>query len=236
MEPPPARTPHSQTLSRGILALEILAESTAPISIDDIARELGVHRSIAYRIVRTLEDHGLVVRDGAGAVQLGARMAYLARNVSSGLQASAVAELTSAAEDLGMTCFLAVLDHDECITIASVEPRDTSTVIARRPGSRHSLATGAPGIAIQSMLTPAEWSTLGEGRSERPEAAEARRLGYASSHDEVIAGLSSVAVPLRLSGQPPIAVAAVFVSHNAPTEAIAYRLTLAARSLAARMH
>lgn len=56
----------SQTLSRGIRVLEVLAGAERPLSIDEVAAELGVHRSIVYRIVRTLEDHRLVARDPAG--------------------------------------------------------------------------------------------------------------------------------------------------------------------------
>ena len=74
----PRPRPPSQTLSRGIRILEILADAREPLSIDEIARRLGVHRSVAYRLLRTLEDHGLVTRDGAGRIQLGARMAALA--------------------------------------------------------------------------------------------------------------------------------------------------------------
>ena len=73
-----AAAPASQTLSRGIRILEILADAREPLSIDEIARRLGVHRSVAYRLLRTLEDHGLVTRDAAGRIQLGARMAALA--------------------------------------------------------------------------------------------------------------------------------------------------------------
>ena len=55
-----AAAPASQTLSRGIRILEILADAREPLSIDEIARRLDVHRSVAYRLLRTLEDHGLV--------------------------------------------------------------------------------------------------------------------------------------------------------------------------------
>lgn len=231
--PGPERQPHSQTLSRGIRVLEMLAESTEPLTIDELASRLNVHRSIAYRILRTLEDHRLVVRDGSGGVQLGSRMAYLARNVSSGLVANAIPELTSAASDLGMTCFLVVLDRDECITIASAEPKD-ALAIAQRPGSRHPLSAGAPGIAIQSVLTDDEWALLGTRLNERPETAEARTQGYASSHDEVMPGLSSVAVPLWRADQPPSAVAVVFASRGRDIHQIAVRLQSAAATISSR--
>ena len=100
------RRPASQTLSRGIRILEILADAREPLSIDELARRLDVHRSVAYRLLRTLEDHGLVTRDAAGRIQLGARMAALAAGVAHDLQAEALPELTAVANELGMTCFL----------------------------------------------------------------------------------------------------------------------------------
>ena len=55
-----AGAPQSQTLDRGIRILEHLATAGGPQPIADIAAALGLHRSIAYRLVRTLEAHQLV--------------------------------------------------------------------------------------------------------------------------------------------------------------------------------
>src|SRR5690554_3581975 len=174
-----AEAPHSQTLSRGIRVLETLAEASGPMMIADVATTLGVHRSIAYRIVRTLEDHGLVARDTSGALSLGPRMAALARGVARDLQAAALPELTAVANELGMTAFLSVLDHQEVVTLASIEPRHAQATVARRPGTRHPLAFGAPGIAIQSALTADQWLTVSPTTPKRQEAArsEERRVG-----------------------------------------------------------
>ncbi|MEO7017263.1 MAG: helix-turn-helix domain-containing protein [Leifsonia sp.] len=223
--------PHSQTLSRGIRVLEILGESEGPMTIAALSAALGVHRSIAYRILRTLEDHGLVVRDASGAVLLGPRMAALARSVSRDLQAAALPALTSTANDLTMTAFLAVLDRHEVVTLVSVEPTHAHATVAQRPGTRHPLASGAPGIAIQSVLTEVQWLTLGS-EHPRAEAAEARARGYATSHDEVIQGLASVAVPLMLAGQTPAAIAVVYVAGSThDVAAIGARLREAAEAV-----
>jgi len=64
--------PHSQTLSRGIRILEILADAREPLSIDELSQRLGVHRSVAYRLLRTLEHHRLTVRDALSEL-IGAR-------------------------------------------------------------------------------------------------------------------------------------------------------------------
>jgi len=226
-------SPHAQTLSRGIRMLETIAESDTPLTIAELAGALGVHRSVAYRIVRTLEDHGLIARDATGGTQLAPRMAALARGVSRDLQAAALPALTAAANDLGMTAFLAVLDRSDVVTLVSVEPGHAHASVAQRPGSRHPLAVGAPGIAIQSVLSASEWRNT--TTEPRPEAAEARERGFATSHDEVIRGLSSVAVPLALHGQPIATVAVVYVASAESVETIAERLTAAARAIAAEL-
>lgn len=222
-----APAPHSQTLSRGIRVLEVLAESTTPLSIAALGEAVGVHRSIVYRILRTLEDHGLVSRDAAGLACLAPRMAVLARGVERDLQASALPELTAAADDLRMTAFLVVLDHAECVTLVSVQPRVGAAAVAQRPGTRHSLSVGAPGIAIQSLLSDRQLADHGVS-TRREEAELARETGWATSHDEVIAGLSSVAVPLEAQGSPPAALAVVYVAGAVGDAAVAARL-LAAR-------
>ena len=79
-------------------------------------------------------------------------MAALAAGVAHDLQAEALPELTAVANELGLTCFLVVLDHDECVTLVSVEPRHAVASVAQRPGTRHPVTVGAPGKAILSVL------------------------------------------------------------------------------------
>ena len=222
--------PPLQTLSRGIRMLELLADASGPLTIPVIASRLGLHRSIAYRILRTLEDHGLVVRDAAGAVELGPRMATLARAVSRDLQSAALPQLTAVANELTMTAFLAVLDRHDVVTLVTVEPAHAHATVAQRPGTRHPLASGAPGIAIQSVLTDTEWRAL-PGEHARDEAELARDRGYATSHDEVIVGLASVAVPVRAAGQPVAALAVVYVTNDVDADAIGSRLREAAAAI-----
>src|SRR6476620_12179245 len=113
----------SQSLSLGIRALEILAAAPEPLTIAALADAMGVHRSVAYRILRTLEDHSLLVRDDAGRVQPGPGLAVLARGVARNLQTAALPELTQLANTLNMTAFVAVWDHQDCVTLVTVEPR-----------------------------------------------------------------------------------------------------------------
>jgi DNA-binding IclR family transcriptional regulator len=113
-----------------------------------------------------------------------------------------------------------------------VEPSHAHATVAQRPGTRHPLASGAPGIAIQSVLTEAQWRSL-PGEHARREAALARERGYATSHDEVIAGLASIAVPVQAPGQPVAALAVVYVANEVDAAAIGARLREAAAAVEA---
>ncbi|MGO3855292.1 MAG: IclR family transcriptional regulator [Glutamicibacter arilaitensis] len=206
--------PTSQTLSRGIRVLEIVASSPVNLSIAEIAAKLEVHRSIAYRIIRTLEQHHLLNRDEAGHIRSASGLAVLARSVQRDLQAAATPELTALANELSMTTFVAVWEHDLCATLQSVSPLNSQRAIVHRPGSVHGMDVGAAGIAIQSRYTKAEWDALDTGIQYREPAIAARQAGYATSADEVIQGVTSIAVPIQHAGQTPAALAVVFATST----------------------
>lgn len=222
----------SQTLSRGLRILEILADAGRPMTIDRVAEALAVHRSIAYRLVRTLEDHGLVTRDAAGQLVLGARLAALAAGVQRDLQVAALPELTAAAEDLGMTCFVGVLDGDQCTTVVSVEPTRPVATVAQRPGARHSVTRGAPGKAILAQLPPGMWPP-NVTDALRADVGVVQERGFAISRDEVIATVQAVAVPLVLRGRAPAAVSAIHIGQDADPAEVAERLTIVAQAIRA---
>ncbi|MDJ0311727.1 helix-turn-helix domain-containing protein [Arthrobacter sp. H35-D1] len=236
VEDAPAKTPaHSQTLSRGIRALEILAEAAAPMTIAELSTALGVHRSVAYRILRTLEDHALLMRDEAGRVQAGPGLAALARGVSRDLQTAALPELTELANELSMTAFIAVWDHRDSVTLLTVEPRRSGATLAQRPGTRHSFSSGAPGIAIQSAISEDAWARLAPGLPYRPEARAARTAGFATSHDEVLPGVSAIAAPIHVPGSMPASICMVFLGDGIDPAAIGARLVASARAIEAQL-
>jgi DNA-binding IclR family transcriptional regulator len=211
-----AESSASQTLARGLRILDVLADSERPLTIGEVCGELGLHRSIGYRLVRTLEDAALVVRDPSGSLVLGPHLATLARGVASGLQSTSQHVLQGVADGLGMTAFLTVLDRTECVTLATVEPRDVVASIAQRPGRRHSVLVGAPGIAIQSLLTTADRETIGLDVPEPAEVTAARRAGFARSDGEVIPGVTAIAAPIP--GAVRAAVAVLFVARERTDE------------------
>lgn len=226
-------TAGSQTLARGLRALEVLAEARSPMSIAALSEALGVHRSNTYRLLRTLEEHRFAIRDDAGLIRLGPRIAALAHGVAPQLNTAAAPALSELAHDLGMTAFLTVLDAGDIVTLASVEPGNVDASIARNPGVRHPWDRGAPGHAIESALTPAERElALGSATPSAP-ALRARELGYALSESEVIDGVTSIALPLRIPGEPPAAIAIVHFRVPESIPDVAARLRQAANEVLA---
>lgn len=220
-------TPHSQTLDRGIRVLETLAEVARPMSVGEVAAALDVHRSIVYRILRTLEDHRLVTRVSNGFYDLGLGLPMLARGVSHTLHTAATPDLAELANDTAMTSFLAVADRDECVTLLVVEPRHSQAHVAYRPGGRHPIDRGAPGIALLAGGPPHP--------DERPEVGQARREGFARSHSEVIPGMSSIAAPVRARSGVVAAAAVIFVDTSIDETRLAGRVMTAADNIAAEL-
>ncbi len=202
------------------MLLEVVAASGSPQSTDALAVALGLHRSVVYRLIRTLEDRRLVERDAAGRFLPGIGLAALARSVRSPLRSAAVPVLGSLADELRMTAFLVVRDGDEAVTIESVEPRGSDVHVVYRPGNRHDVARGAPGLAL---LAGAQ-ATVGE----RPEVTQCRDRRWVATAAEVLPGMSSVAAPIDAMS----AVAVVFpIGQRSDVELIGGRVAAAARSI-----
>lgn len=218
----------SQTLDRGLRALEILSDAGEPMSIAQLAEHLGVHRSNAYRILRTLEEHRFVLRDEAGLIRLGPRLAALGRGAAPALTQVAQPELLALANSLGMTAFVGVLDADEVITMVSIEPSYGHANVAQRPGARHPLHHGAPSHAVEASLTPNEHRVIFGGSPLSEAALEVKRIGYSISQDEIIQGLTAIAVPLRVHGEPAAALAVVTIGIPPNLDAIVAELQQAA--------
>lgn len=208
----------SQTLDRGLRALEILAETERPMSIGDLAAALEIHRSSAYRILRTLESHRLVLRDEAGLIRLGPRLVTLARGAAPRLNELALPEITELANRFGVTAFVGVLDGDQVITLISVEPAQSHSSVSRRPGARHSVRIGATGHAIEASLTVREHAAIFGGEPLSCPAHETLVRGYARSQNEVVPGLTGLAVPLRVEGEPPASLAIVQIGDLTPDD------------------
>lgn len=199
----------AQTLSRGLTILETLADSQTPLSTADLVTKLGVARTNVNRLLKTLLAHGLISGSSKGW-RVGAGIHRLSDTRSQVVDETPDV-LKRVANRLNMTAFLVHERNKMCVTLACAEiPREGAT-LTQRPGTVHSLQVGAPGLALLVSMGDRMGSTelreLAGARFE--DVKRARRRGYASSTDEVIPGLSSIAVPVRGSHIEPTALAIV---------------------------
>lgn len=207
----------SQTLDRGLRALDVLAANPDGLTMTELAARLEVNRTIVHRLVTTLEGHGLVRRDGQGRLRVGLGVLRLGAAVQPVLRELALPVLRELAEAVGSTAHLTVADGEEALALAVVEPTWTDYHVGYRVGARHSLTTGAAGKAI--LL----------GRTDDPEA-------YAVTLGELQAGARGLAAPVR--GVPGLeaSVGIVTLEADLDTDEVGPKVVRAAAVLAARLH
>ncbi|MCW5253971.1 IclR family transcriptional regulator [Streptomyces sp. SHP 1-2] len=113
----------SQTVDRALSILPLLAEG--PADLGRVAARLGVHKSTALRLLRTLHDHGLVYRQSDQRYRLGARLIALAQEAMENLDVREIAHphLVRLNEQCGHTVHLAVQEDGEVLYIDKVESR-----------------------------------------------------------------------------------------------------------------
>ncbi len=177
-----------QTLDRGLQALDVIGGRGGGIAIAELAGALDVHRTIAYRIVATLEAHGLVARKEDGQIYLGVGLLRLASGFQPHLRARAQPLLDDLANATAATAFISLAEGDDCAALMEAEPDSGVLRVGYRVGSRHPLTIGAAGIAILA------------GRPARADDSdaviEARAAGYSVSRGELQAGAVGVASPI----------------------------------------
>lgn len=151
-------TETSQTLDRGLLVLEVLARAEDGKTVTQIANDLGISRTVVYRLLATLEQHALVRRGADGRTRPGMALLGLARTVQADLREATMPQLRRLADGAGATASLWLADGDDVVTVATVFPAAADGhQQAPRVGSRRPRGAGAVDFAIadtQSMTTP----------------------------------------------------------------------------------
>lgn len=192
----PSDSGMSKTLHHGLEILEVLSRHPHGLTVTEVAEAVGVHRTVAHRLVRTLEAHRLCRRDDSKRVMLGAGLVTLAEPVEQDLRTVARPVMEELAERTHATVHLVIRESDtEVRALMVVEPRSAQVHVAFRPGQVHPIDRGSAGLAMLLGLPPTP--------DERPELAAARRLGYAVTRGEVVATVFGVSAPVpRRRGGP----------------------------------
>ncbi|HTX00232.1 MAG TPA: IclR family transcriptional regulator [Acidimicrobiales bacterium] len=178
----------SQTLARGVKILRALQSAPEGLSVADLVRAVGLHRSIVTRLLTTLEEEHFVERTRTRAYRLGLGLIALGKAVRADLRDLSEEALTALAGLSGATAVLVLRDGAHAVVVSVVEPLGSDLRLLFRLGSRHPLEQGAEGMAILAGNPPRE--------GERPEVTRAREAGYVVSEGEIMPGTWGLAVPV----------------------------------------
>lgn len=187
----------SQTVDHALRLLEVLRTAGA-LSITELAARLGVGRTVATRLVATLETHDLVRRT-AGRVALGFGLLDLAAGLAVTVREASHPHLRELAVRFHETAVLAIADGDTAVAVDQVVPDQRIVRIHYHAGSRHSLAQAAHGKAMLAFDDAAAERLLavhGDPVALRTNLGAIHRAGYATSHDELEEGVAGLAAPV----------------------------------------
>jgi DNA-binding IclR family transcriptional regulator len=221
-----------QSVGRAIAVLEMLARH-GDVRVTELATELGVHKSTAFRLLAALEQGGLVEQDrDRGRYRLGFGLVRLAGAVTARMDINRVGRpvCERLAAELGETVNIAVVQGAYAVNVDQV-PGPAAISAHNWVGQLTPLHATSSGKVLLAALSPAKRSAALAGaplhrytkgtitavsRLDR-ELAAARQAGYATTVEEYETGLNAVAAPVRDAHGAVIAA----VSASGP----AFRLT-----------
>lgn len=201
----------SKTVHKAVQLLQALASAPEARGVTELARLLGLQKSVAHSLLTTLSSAGLVEQDpetrqyrlGIGIFELGQVVArrMTVRNV-------ALPVMTILANELNESVHLVVPRGRMGLCVEEVVPTGQFR-LTFAPGTTGPLHAGASFKAILAFLEESEiehyldtglealtGGTVTDPERLRAELTEIQQLGYASSNGELYLGASAVAAPV----------------------------------------
>lgn len=210
-------------MARGLTALQLICDSSTGMTVLEVAEQLGVHRTVAARLLATLGQFHLVTRHD-GRYQPGAGLPALGASFDHNLREVSIPVLRKLADATNATASLLVAEGEEQVAIAVIVPFGVAYHLSFREGSRYPLERGSAGLALLSGAPPQP--------DEREAVAETRERGWVLTHGEVEPNAYGLAVSVERSAPAPLT-AINLVSHRPDVlEQARPKVTKAARELA----
>lgn len=185
----PNGAPGSQTLARGLSALQLVATSRTGMTVQQVADDLGIHRTIAYRLLSTLGQFRMIAKGDDGRYRSAAGLAVLGASFDNNIRQLSVPTLRTLADELGATVSLLVAEGDQQVAVAVIAPTNVFYQLSFHEGSRYPLERGAAGIALLASMPPRP--------GERDLVPQARQQGWVITHGEIEPNTYGLAVPVR---------------------------------------
>jgi IclR family pca regulon transcriptional regulator len=199
-----------QSLERGLAVIQAFSRDRPSMTLAEVAREAGLTRATARRLLFTLQQLGYARFDGKRFALtpkvLDIGYAYLS---SLDLTSIAQAEMESLVERTHESCSAAVLDGHEIVYVVRVPTKRIMTISlglgSRLPAYATSMGRvlladlSEPQVAahVDGQLRALTARTISDPAELRTELDRVRRQGWALVDQELEDGVRSVAAPLR---------------------------------------
>ncbi|XBS69054.1 IclR family transcriptional regulator [Acerihabitans sp. KWT182] len=223
----------SQSLERGLAIIELLNESSQPLGIREIARQLALSPTIVQRFVKTLTDHNYLRQDedtrrysiGYKTLSLGSSLAR-----TDNLLIAADQELNILARDYALNGYLGTIQNNRAVYLLSVKSHGP-IVLLRQPGELTYLHTTAMGkVLLASLSDEQAREMLGTEKLQQKAQSTVtdpavilshlpaiRRQGYAVVENENIDGIISIGAPVKdAAGRVAAAISVAYASQFSP--------------------
>ncbi|SDZ29713.1 DNA-binding transcriptional regulator, IclR family [Amycolatopsis xylanica] len=200
----------SQSLDRALTVLTGLA--TGPKTLDDLAEEIGVHKSTVLRLLRTLESHHFVRREGTRYYRLGSALFDLANQAleDRDVRRTSQPALSELNARTGHTIHLASYEDGEVVYIDKYEGRHSVRMYSRI-GKRAPLHCTAVGKVLVAAMPPERRlqvaeaidyvrltpNTISNAADYLVELAHVSDRGYAVDNAEHEDFIHCIAAPIR---------------------------------------
>lgn len=209
---PTAKTPTVPALERGLAILELIARSRNGLTFSQVSRSLDFPKSSIHCLLVTFERLGYLLRlESSGRFVAGLNLLRIATAASHGitLRQKAGPLLSELAQRTGLTVHMALLENNEALLIAKVEPSGTRPV-ATWVGKRIDYHCTSLGKALIAWMSDEEIYRLVKERNMlrhnentistlarlKEDLMRTRRLGYAVDDEEEEIGIRCVGAPV----------------------------------------
>jgi IclR family KDG regulon transcriptional repressor len=195
--------------------------------VSEMSRALGTSKTVTYNLAETLVAGGLLDFDGVGKKYRVGLLSYqlgLVFSRDNDFYSTARVILKSVCDKTNNTIVLSILDKDEVFILASVENANAFLRVVSMEGEHRPLHSSAVGRAMLSCLTietldklipPSLPAHTTRTITSKPEymamLRQAKIDGYAMQDEQLVDGITSVAVPVF--DQTGVCVAAISANY-----------------------
>lgn len=193
--------------------LDTLERNADGVSISELTAQIGQPRTTVYRIMKTLQRHEVVRREGDGSYKLGARLLRLAAKAAAGttdidLPRIVQPVIDRLAEETGESVKLSVVDPEGLLVIAVAQSRreHALTVVQGQRIPIHVSAAGKLLLAhmpeeernlyLEAPLPALTPNTITDSKRLARQLATIRRVGWSKDQSEQSTSINAVAAPV----------------------------------------